>query len=89
MATKKPICLYAGELKELQPGDDVGAGGGVSIPYQPDAPDNPSDGDLWIDSDENAAVVIPVLKVWDAATEEWKGWLLVRLHYQLLQHLTR
>jgi hypothetical protein len=30
MSTKKPLCLYSGELKELQPGDDLGVISGES-----------------------------------------------------------
>ena len=54
MAERKPLVIISGQMQELPAGDTLPLEAG-NIPYQPEPPDNPSDGDLWVDSDEYAA----------------------------------
>ena len=58
MATKKAICVYGGELKELQAGDTLGASSDASqLQGRSVSTSAPKDGEAL---------------VWDAASSSWK-----------------
>ncbi len=57
MGTKKPVCLYEGELKELQAGDTLGASSNASQLQGRDVSDGAPSGGQAL--------------VWDAAASQW------------------